>query len=47
MAAAILAICGSARKKGSTATLLWEVLDAAGLESELVFLTDLTIGFCS
>jgi multimeric flavodoxin WrbA len=43
----ILGICGSARKKGNTATLLREVLAAAGLESELVFLSDLSIGFCS
>ena len=43
----ILGICGSARKKGNTATLLREVLAATGLESELVFLSDLNIGFCS
>jgi multimeric flavodoxin WrbA len=43
----ILGICGSARKKGNTATLLREVLAATELESELVFLSDLTIGFCS
>lgn len=44
---AILGICGSARKKGNTATLLREVLNATGLESELIFLSDLNIGFCS
>jgi len=43
----ILGICGSARKKGNTATLLKEVLAATELEGELVFLSDLTIGFCS
>lgn len=43
----ILGICGSARKKGNTATLLREALNAAGMESELVFLSDLTIGFCT
>jgi multimeric flavodoxin WrbA len=43
----ILGICGSARKNGNTATLLQAVLDAAGLESELVFLSDKNIGFCS
>ena len=43
----ILGICGSARKKGNTATLLREALHAAGMESELVFLSDLTIGFCT
>ena len=43
----VLGICGSARKKGNTATLLREVLNAAGMESELIFLSDLTIGFCT
>ena len=47
MSPVILGICGSARKSGSTATLLREVLDAAAPGSELVFLSDLTIGFCS
>jgi len=42
----ILGICGSARKSGNTATLLRAVLDAAALDSELIFLSDLTIGFC-
>ena len=43
----VLGICGSARKNGNTATLLREALNATGMESELVFLSDLTIGFCS
>ena len=43
----ILGICGSAKKKGSTATLLKEVLKSTGMESELIFLSDLNIGFCS
>ena len=43
----ILGICGSARKKGNTATLLREALNATGMESELIFLADLTIGFCT
>ena len=43
----ILGICGSARKNGNTATLLRAVLDAAGIESELIFLSDLAIGFCT
>jgi multimeric flavodoxin WrbA len=43
----VLGICGSARKKGNTATLLREILNATGLESELVFLSDLTIGYCT
>jgi len=43
----VLGICGSARKKGNTATLLREVLNATGVASELIFLADLTIGFCT
>ena len=43
----ILGICGSARKKGNTATLLREALNATGMESELIFLSDLTVGFCT
>ena len=43
----ILGICGSARKNGNTATLLQAVLDAAEIESELIFLSDLAIGFCT
>jgi multimeric flavodoxin WrbA len=43
----VLGICGSARKKGNTATLLSEALNATGMESELIFLSDLTIGFCT
>ena len=43
----IIGICGSARKKGNTALLLKEVLQATGMESELIFLSDLTIGFCT
>ena len=43
----ILGICGSARKKGNTATLLREALNATGMESELIFLSELTIGFCT
>jgi multimeric flavodoxin WrbA len=43
----ILGICGSARKKGNTATLLREALNATSRESELVFLSDLTVGFCT
>ncbi len=45
--AEILGICGSARKKGNTAALLKEVLKSTGMESELIFLSDLDIGFCS
>lgn len=43
----IIGICGSARKKGNTALLLKEVLQSTGMESELIFLSDLTIGFCT
>ena len=43
----ILGVCGSARKKGNTAALLNEVLKSTGMESELIFLSDLNIGFCS
>ncbi|MBW1856527.1 MAG: flavodoxin family protein [Deltaproteobacteria bacterium] len=43
----ILGICGSARKKGSTASLLKEVLKSTEMESELIFLSDLNIGFCT
>lgn len=45
--APVLGICGSARKSGNTATLLRAVLTATDMESELVFLSDLTIGFCT
>ena len=43
----ILGICGSARKNGNTAALLKEVLKSTDMESELIFLSDLNIGFCS
>ncbi len=43
----IIGICGSARKKGNTGLLLKEVLQSTGMESELIFLSDLTIGFCT
>lgn len=43
----IVGICGSARKKGNTAALLQEVLQSTEMESDLIFLSDLTIGFCS
>ena len=41
-----LGICGSAQKNGSTTTLLQEVLDAIGVDSELIWLKDLNIKFC-
>ena len=44
--ATVLGICGSARKKGSTATLLQEVLNAIEVDSEIIYLSDLNIKFC-
>ena len=41
-----LGICGSARKRGSTATLLKEVVNAIGVDSEIIWLSDLNIKFC-
>ena len=41
-----LGICGSARKGGSTAALLQEVLDAIGVDCELIRLSELEIKFC-
>jgi len=41
-----LGICGSARKRGSTATLLKEVLNTIGVDSELIYLIDFNIKFC-
>ena len=43
----IIGICGSARKEGNTAALLNKVMESTGLESELIFLSDLNIKFCS
>ena len=43
----ILGICGSARKKGNTSMLLQELLAATEMDSELIYLSDLTIGFCT
>jgi len=41
-----LGICGSARKTGSTYTLLHEVVNAIGVDSELIHLSDLNIKYC-
>jgi multimeric flavodoxin WrbA len=43
----ILGICGSGRKDGNTGALVEEVLKAAGTESELVWLIDLNLGYCT
>jgi multimeric flavodoxin WrbA len=44
--ATALGICRSSRKKGSTAALLKEVLDAIGVDSEMIWLSELEIKFC-
>lgn len=44
--AKILGICGSPRKKGTTAALLSDVLRHVNGSSEMVQLADLTIGHC-
>jgi multimeric flavodoxin WrbA len=43
----ILGICGSGRKDGNTGALVEEVLKAAGTESELVWLIDINLGYCT
>lgn len=43
----ILGICGSGQKEGNTGALVEEVLNGAGGESELVWLIDLNIGYCT
>jgi multimeric flavodoxin WrbA len=44
--ALVLGICGSSRKNGRTASLVRKVLQHTGLATELIFLSDLSIGFC-
>lgn len=43
----ILGICGSGRKEGNTGALIEAVLKAAGGPSELIWLIDLNIGYCT
>jgi len=43
----ILGICGSGRKEGNTGALVEEVLKGAGQETELVWLIDITVGYCT
>lgn len=43
----ILGICGSGRKDGNTGALVEEVLKAAGAETELVWLIDINLGYCT
>ena len=43
----ILGICGSGRKEGNTGALVEEVLKGTASETELVWLIDLNIGYCT
>ena len=43
----ILGICGSGRKEGNTGALVEAVLQGAGGPSELIWLIDLNIGYCT
>jgi multimeric flavodoxin WrbA len=43
----ILGICGSGRKEGNTGALVEEVLKGTGFETELVWLIDLNVGYCT
>ena len=43
----ILGICGSGRKEGNSGALVEAVLKTAGVESELVWLIDLNVGYCT
>ncbi len=43
----ILGICGSGRKEGNSGALVEEILKAAGSETELVWLIDLNLGYCT
>jgi len=43
----ILGICGSGRKEGNTGALIEAVLKEAGGPSELVWLIDLNLGYCT
>ncbi len=43
----ILGICGSGRKEGNTGALVEEVLKGTGSATELVWLIDLTLGYCT
>ena len=42
----ILGICGSGRKEGNTGALVEEVLKGTGMQSELVWLYDINVGYC-
>jgi len=43
----ILGLCGSGRKEGNTGALVEAVLQGAGGPSELIWLIDLNIGYCT
>ena len=43
----ILGICGSGRKEGNTGALVEEVLKATGRETELIWLIDINLGYCT
>ena len=43
----ILGICGSGRKEGNTGALIEAVLKEAGGPSELIWLIDLNLGYCT
>ncbi len=43
----ILGICGSGRKEGNTGALIEEALKATGAETELAWLIDLNVGYCT
>ena len=43
----ILGICGSGRKEGNTGVLVEEVLKGSSFETEIVWLIDLKIGYCT
>jgi multimeric flavodoxin WrbA len=43
----ILGLCGSGRKEGNTGALVEEVLEGTGGPSELIWLIDLNIGYCT
>jgi len=43
----LIGICGSGRKEGNTGILVKKILDAAKTESEMVWLIDLGVGYCT
>ncbi len=43
----ILGICGSGRKDGNTGALVEEVLKGTGAKTEIVWLIDINVGYCT